>query len=988
MQLFYEAARKEKITPEIAAKSIFGGYINGCVSAVFCGVGKENVLCVSGLEFYVPIAEKVAVIFEKDRGLRELMQNGSLLLKINSETEKCEVIYAGSGNAESVILTTDTEKAVTELVSGANKWGGRINDRGELVCDLKSPSPGPNYYTNMLLGNRIGYGNVLQCTPKSVVDRLGRGSFRSHADTQVLATRWDYSPYENGFPANRQFYIIENGEIIFYSADPSSDRITDAECIHSQNRTVIKYTLSCGLEIKRTIFLLPQKKGMPMAAEAQKIEIVNRSKAERSIKTVYTGMLSNGSTVCLKEDIIYMTVIEESETVFDGDGNLAAVCYHYNPEYEQGDLRFHTSVARIGEETVYPTEFCFDYNAFVGNGTLEKPEGALKLNCRHVRKGPAFFAVGTALDIPAGESAEIDNLTCLTSEKDHPDDYKGAETMLDEISAVNEFLKDKNSLTNALNEVKEFAEKYTEFLKIKDGDKDFETYVNRNLPYQVYYQNFVSRSFDQTQKGYREIGFREIQDIYAAMYYWIGMDRADIVKDFISQWASNVYKMGYANHNFFWVGKEAGVSSDDQLWLLQALDRYVSLTGDYDFIKRNVPMADGGERPLYETVKAIIEYSARISVGKHGLPLIDAADWNDCLRVDPDCIDGREKEKRYSEQIKNGGKWGDPFVSNGSESVMNGFLLKVATDAAKNLFDGCGMVEDAEKMAGLSGELYEKLQKHTWKGDFFCRVLFNRPEKAELSYLGAGGDGLSANPSKPGTYYINSFAWSVLSGVASEEQISIMLDSLEKYVKTPHGFQLSSEVRYDKIASNVSASNFFFGDRENGGIFKHANMMLAASMVKAANEVENRQLSKRLCDTAYWLIEKIVPYACMRSPFTICGNPRFCTQYNNADTGENIGPTLSGTSSWLLLTVTMLLGLNTSGGKIRFMPLLKESDFERELQVCLSGTHYEITVTKPQGFVRVKDGDYTLTVDGKPHESDVLPLFNDKKQHKVEMNFN
>ena len=126
----------------------------------------------------------------------------------------------------------------------------------------------------------------------------------------------------------------------------------------------------------------------------------------------------------------------------------------------------------------------------------------------------------------------------------------------------------------------------------------------------------------------------------------------------------------------------------------------------------------------------------------------------------------------------------------------------------------------------------------------------------------------------------------------------------------------------------------------------------------------------------------------MRSPFTICGNPRFCTQYNNADTGENIGPTLSGTSSWLLLTVTKLLGLNTSGGKIRFMPLLKESDFERELQVCLSGTHYEITVTKPQGFVRVKDGDYTLTVDGKPHESDVLPLFNDKKQHKVEMNFN
>lgn len=985
----YEVARKEFITAEEKAKEIFAAEISGSVSAVFTDISKSSVLAVCGLKFYVPIAERIAVLLEPDTYGRELTEKSDcILIKYNRENRNFNIITCKGGDKQTVVLSGNLTSEISELLLSSEQWGGSINERGELVCDLTSPIPGPNYYTNMLLGNRMGYGNVLQCTPKSVVDRLGRGSFRSHADTQVLAARWDHLPTENGFPANRQFYIVENGEVIFYSADPAGKNVKDGKCIHAKNRTVISYTLNCGLEIKRTIFLLPQKDKMPIACEAQMIEISNNSGKERNIKIVYTGMFGNASSVCLKEDIIYYTVIEESNTICDDDGNLLAVSYHYNPEYEQGDLRFHTSVAHIGDEIIYPKEFCFNYLSLIGNGTLSHPDGAVRLDNRHVRKGPPFFAVSTPLSLKSGQTAQVDNLTCLTSEKDHTSDYKGVETMLEEVTAVNEFLKNKNSLNDVLKEVKDFAEKYTEFLKIKDEDKDFETYVNNNLPYQVYYQNFVSRSFDQTQKGYREIGFREIQDIYAAMYYWIGMDRADVVRDFISQWASNVYKMGYANHNFFWQGKEAGVSSDDQLWLLQALDRYVSLTGDYDFMNQSVPMADGGERPLYETVRAIIEYSAEISVGKHGLPLLDVADWNDCLRVDPDWIDGKEKEKRYREQIKNGGKWGDPFVSNGSESVMNGFLLKVATDAAKNLFDGCGMSKDAEKMSRISDELYEKLQKSTWKGDFFCRVLFNKPENKELSYLGAGGDGLSANPNKPGTYYINSFAWSVLSGVATEEQIATMLDTLEKYVKTPFGFQLSSEVAYDKIAERVSASNFFFGDRENGGIFKHANMMLAASMVKAANEVKNAELSKRLCDTAYWLIEKIVPYACMKSPFTICGNPRFCTQYNNADTGENIGPTLSGTSSWLLLTVTMLLGLNTSGGKIRFMPLLRESDCKKELQVCLNGTHYLITVTKPQGFARIKDGKYTFTADGKNCENDFLPLFNDKKCHKIELNFN
>jgi hypothetical protein len=173
-----------------------------------------------------------------------------------------------SGSNEEVSAPSEIVKAIQAALSNVNNWAGYLNEKGEHVIDLRTPTPGPHFYVNLLLGNRMGYDYALQTTPKSVVDRLGRGSFRSHADTQVLATRWDMRAEENGFPANRQFYLVENFKKIFYSADIKDSNIISQTCTHSQNHTVIEYKLKCGLEIKRTIFILPQFKNLPLATES------------------------------------------------------------------------------------------------------------------------------------------------------------------------------------------------------------------------------------------------------------------------------------------------------------------------------------------------------------------------------------------------------------------------------------------------------------------------------------------------------------------------------------------------------------------------------------------------------------------------------------------------------------------------------------------------------------------------------------------------
>ena len=69
---------------------------------------------------------------------------------------------------------------------------------------------------------------------------------------------------------------------------------------------------------------------------------------------------------------------------------------------------------------------------------------------------------------------------------------------------------------------------------------------------------------------------------------------------------------------------------------------------------------------------------------------------------------------------------------------------------------------------------------------------FEKKSLERLAMDGKKGDGLSAKEGIDGSYFLNSFSWSILSGCASEEQIAAMLDPINKYVKTEAGLMLSS----------------------------------------------------------------------------------------------------------------------------------------------------------------------------------------------------
>ena len=1020
----------------------FPSFAGGIVDAVFLTADRSRAFgFAGGLPWKAPVCMHLLNDPEAGRFLRTIP--GSFLLAMDEgrvswehgEGENSRIrteggkisLHTAEGKKD---IPAEAEQAIRRVYGRILASPGEMNEKGELVLDLKAYPVGPHYPVNLLLGNREGYPMPLVTTPKSALDAFGRGSFRGVGAQQVLATRYVLNLEENGEPANRQFYLVEDGRQIFYSADVSAN-VSEAKCIHSQSRTTICYETECGLKIRRTIFILPQEDGMPGAVEAQRVEIENCSGRDRRVQIIFTGMFGITDASTMANDIVYANVVVESEVWYRGSAP-AALTVHPKQKEQQNEKRF---VLLLSEGELMDG-FCTSLSDFVGTGSLARPELAAQLPNQYSRKNSPFFAMSRELNIKAGEKKTADTFTgMMTSEGPVAAHFDAALALLLEKYA------DPAALGATLKKVEAFWDHYPTYIQPKTEHARFNAYVGHDLPFQTLYQTYVSRAFAWTQKAYREIGFREIQDIYASMYYLNASGKNDLIKSLLSNWIRNVYRMGYANHNFTFAGKEPGVCSDDSLWLLQALDRYTALTGDYGILLEEFEVADrpaagaeecvaadgrrastdlSGKRTLAETLYHILLYSGKISTGKNHLPLLDHSDWNDTLRLDPQVWNGPGKEAACARQMQETGQaYGAWLVNTQSESVMNACLLKIAADAAVRMAEGCLELTEQEgwnsepvaltdlvsvvpeggrepalaacERTGTAGDLLgslkslaeevsavqaESLQKNAWKGDFFARCLINDNREGGYTYLGAGGDGLALEEgevpqasgtglaSHGGTYFLNSYSWTILADVATEEQIAVMLDAVDKHLKTDAGLKLCTIVDFDRLKINAGTALYFPGDRENGGVFKHAAMMAAVASLKAAKKVKDEALAARLSELAYFMIGRTLPYRAMENPFVLKGNPRFCTQYNNSETGENIGPMLSGTASWLSLAVYEAFGIHTGKDELTFAPLLEPGQTSLHYAVRLEDTVIDVLVKARAGKIRA-DENTVYVFDGE-----------------------
>ena len=140
-------------------------------------------------------------------------------------------------------------------------------------------------------------------------------------------------------------------------------------------------------------------------------------------------------------------------------------------------------------------------------------------------------------------------------------------------------------------------------------------------------------------------------------------------------------------------------------------------------------------------------------------------------------------------------------------------------------------------------------------------------------------------------------------------------------------------------------------------------MMAAVASLKQAKKVKDESIATDLLRLGYGILENVLPYKTMKNPFIAKGNPRFCTQYTNSITGENVGPMLSGTASWLTLAIFEMLGISYTADGIELSPMLPEGTEEIKYTIT-KGAVYNITVTKKAGFARITENS-KCTFDSK-----------------------
>ena len=370
--------------------------------------------------------------------------------------------------------------------------------------------------------------------------------------------------------------------------------------------------------------------------------------------------------------------------------------------------------------------------------------------------------------------------------------------------------------------------------------------------------------------------------------------------------------------------------ADDALWLIPAVIENVRESGDTAFFEKVIPFADGEEATVWEHMKRSLDFSYT-QVGAHGISKGLRADWNDCLNL------------------------------GGGESAMVAFLLIWATehflDAARNL----GRTEDVRCYESRLAEMKETCQRELWDGKWFLRGFT------------ADGRPIGSQYAEEGKMHLESAAWSVVSGLADQEQALSIMDAVDEWLYTPYGLLLNAP-SFTKRDNGVGfISRVYPGIKENGAIFSHPNpwAWVAETMIGRGSramkfydallpENQNDRMEIRQAE-----------------PYTYC---QFIMGRDHTAFGRARHPFMTGSSGWAYYAAThYMLGIRPEFHSLTVDPCIPAEWDGFSVSRRWRGAEYRIRVANPE---HVEKGVVLLKVDGR--QAEFIPSFGEGT-HEIEI---
>ena len=512
----------------------------------------------------------------------------------------------------------------------------------------------------------------------------------------------------------------------------------------------------------------------------------------------------------------------------------------------------------------------------------------------------------------------------------------GQEHTLDDAKQSIETWRNPKSIDVALDAMKKYWDAYLNVLQVETPDPAFNSTVNIHNPHQCHTTRQWSRylSYYQLGLGARGIGIRDSsQDILGVM----ANDPQD-AKNFLKTLLSFQKQNGSALHYFNPLTLEGSEGdsleredrphyySDDHLWSVLCVTAYIKETGDTAFLDEVIPYyeKDKDGKPsqsssVLDHVKQALTFT-RTDTGKHGLPLLGFADWNDTVNL-----------------------------PTGAESLFTANLYGTALREFIALLEHLGQPADEYRTA--YDEMKTRIEEHGWDGKWYVRYFDNE------------GAPLGSSKNTYGQIYLNGQSWAVISGFASSERATEAMQWVYEKLNTKYGIKLSAPGFNGFDPKYGGVTTYPPGAKENGGIFLHPNpwAMIAETMLGNGDRAYEyySQINPAGKNDSIDLYE-IEPYVYAQN---ILGDehPQF---------GLGRNSWLSGTASWCYQAGTQwILGIRAEYDGLRIDPCIPSKWDGFKATRKYRGMTYHIAVTNPQ---HVCKGVEKVLVNGKQVEGSLI----------------
>ena len=755
---------------------------------------------------------------------------------------------------------------------------------------------------------------------------------------KITRFRYNNIPIDTG---GRYFYIHDNGDFWSPGQMPVKRELDFYECRHGLGYTRIVGERN-GIQVK-TLFFVPEK----VNAEIHKVTVTNTGKENKKI-TIFSFI-----EFCLWNAYDDMTNYQRNLNT--GEVEIESNTIFHKTEYRE--RRNHYAFYSLNTEM---TGFDTDRESFCGlyNG-LDAPEA--------VKSGKSSNSLADGWSPIASHSIEITLkpgeqktfvfvLGYVENEVNEKWEAVGVLNKAKAFAMINSF-KTEEQVDSAFNSLKKYWSCLLDKFQVNSRDEKLNRMVNIWNQYQcmVTFQMSRSASYFETGIG-RGMGFRDSNQDILGFVHQIPEKARERILDL----AATQLEDGGAYHQYQPLTKKGnneigGNFNDDPLWLILACAAYIKETGDSEILEEQVPFDNDMTKKasLFEHLKSSF-YHVTNNLGPHKLPLIGRADWNDCLNLncfsetpDESFQTTTGKEGRVAESVLIGGM----FVFIGQEFVR-----------ICEYFEKEDIARNARKHIE---EMKATIMAHGFDGEWFLRAYDDFGQK------------VGSNENEEGKIFIEPQGFCVMAGIGLEDGTAQKaLDSVGKYLDTAYGLVLLYPA-FSKYYVNLGEiSTYPQGYKENAGIFCHSNPWIIAGETLLGRG-----------DKAFEYYSKIAPVYTEDISEIHRTEPYVYSQMIAGKEAKRHGEAknswLTGTAAWNFVAISQwILGIKPEFDGLRIDPCIPKGWEGFSVKRWFRNSMYNIKVTNPEHCSR---GIKKLFIDHKEFIGNILPIYNDGKEHLVEV---